>query len=187
MTGLRLGVTGHQSRPGIDWLWTAQRIRAALLGEGEGGGGRASRAFTSLAMGSDQLFAREALALGVPVTAVIPMPDYARCFAPEDRAVYEALLTRCGLLQLEGEGAAQDSFFAAGRRVAEDCEFLVAVWDGKPAAGFGGTGDVVAWALEVGRPVLHLDPVARIERRLDPSAGFTRRSLKIDPQEGERR
>lgn len=30
---------------------------------------------------------------------------------------------------------------------------LLAVWDGKPARGFGGTADVVAYARRVGVPV----------------------------------
>jgi hypothetical protein len=161
--GLRVGVSGHQARPGIDWAWTADRIRGLLSSRSP-----VARAFTSLAVGSDQVFAREALALGIPVTAVIPMAGYERCFEPADREAYHALLARCDVLQLDGGGSDEEAFFAAGCRVADSCDLLVAVWDGKPSAGFGGTADIVDYCLKVGRSILHIDPIAR-ETRMLPS------------------
>jgi hypothetical protein len=35
------------------------------------------------------------------------------------------------------------------------------VWDGQPAAGLGGTGDVVKYACLCGKPLIHLNPVSR--------------------------
>lgn len=164
--GPRLGIVGRQSRPGADWGWTARRLREALAGPPA-----ALRAFSSLAAGADQLFAREALALGIPVAAVIPMPDYARCFAPEDLPAYHDLPARCDPEILAGEAADEEAFFAAGRRVAEACDLLVAVWDGKPAGGRGGTADAVAYGLEIGRPILHLNPLTRAIKALGSASG----------------
>jgi hypothetical protein len=35
---------------------------------------------------------------------------------------------------------------------------LIALWDGKKANGVGGTGDVVAYAKEQRKPILHINP-----------------------------
>jgi hypothetical protein len=161
---IRIGISGHQSRPGIDWAWTAARIREVLEARAP-----VMQAFTSLAVGSDQIFAREALALRIPVTAVIPMSDYERCFSPEEVQGYRDLLGRCERLQLDGAGSDEESFFQAGRQVAELCDLLVAVWDGKAAAGYGGTADIVGHCLDRGLSVVQIDPTSRIVRTL-PSA-----------------
>lgn len=55
---MQIGVTGHQSRPGIDWLW----VRHSVQGEIERIG-KVSKAISSLASGSDQIFANVASGL----------------------------------------------------------------------------------------------------------------------------
>jgi hypothetical protein len=35
------------------------------------------------------------------------------------------------------------------------------VWDGEPAKGLGGTGDVVGYAVQKGKDLIHLNPVNR--------------------------
>jgi hypothetical protein len=47
---------------------------------------------------------------------------------------------------------------AAGAIVADRCERLIAVWDGRPALGLGGTGDVVRYAQGIGRDVVVVWP-----------------------------
>ncbi len=42
---------------------------------------------------------------------------------------------------------------AAGRAVADRSDLLLAVWDGAPAAGLGGTADIVRYAEERGKAV----------------------------------
>ncbi len=43
---------------------------------------------------------------------------------------------------------------------------MMAVWDGEPAQGLGGTGDVVDYALARRKPVIHIDPIKRRVMRL---------------------
>ena len=159
--GRGVGVTGHQARPGIDWTWVAERVRGALLERAP-----VSRAFSSLAAGSDQVFASEALALGIPVTAINPMPNYESRFA-EGLEGYFALLPRCEPVVLQGCGSDEEAFMEAGRRVADSAATLIAIWDGRPAAGHGGTADVVAYALGRGRRVIQVDPIGRTVRQLE--------------------
>jgi len=42
---------------------------------------------------------------------------------------------------------------AASKLMVDEADELYAVWDGKPARGYGGTADVVAYAREHGTPV----------------------------------
>jgi hypothetical protein len=46
------------------------------------------------------------------------------------------------------------SYWRVGERVVGACEFLIAVWDGRPARGVGGSADVVEQALKDGRTVI---------------------------------
>ena len=49
-------------------------------------------------------------------------------------------------------------------------ELLLAVWDGLPAKGLGGTADIVTYATQQRKEVIHLDPCKRLVTRLKPLA-----------------
>lgn len=156
------GVTGHQEREGIDWTWVRARIEDELVDDG-----RSLCGLSALAKGADQVFAEVVLAKGGDLTAIVPMRDYERCF--EDAAAlvgYRRLLAEAEVVQMPPASDDEAAFLAAGIRVADDCEVLVAVWDGEGARGSGGTADVVAHALQIGRSVVHLQPILRLVNRL---------------------
>ncbi|WP_237707452.1 hypothetical protein [Serinicoccus profundi] len=72
----------------------------------------------------------------------------------EDRHRFQQLLAAATKVeQLNYRQPSEDAYLAAGRRVVDLCDVLVAVWDGLPAQGKGGTADVVEYAREVGKPV----------------------------------
>ncbi|MGW0423112.1 hypothetical protein [Streptomyces sp. NPDC003015] len=144
----RIGVTGHRSLPGPVLPGVRAEMRRQL-------GGGALEAFTCLAAGADQLFADIALDSGVPVTAVIPGMDYeAHLDDDAARAGYRRILGACAhRVQLPPEPTHEEAYFAAGRWIVDHCDRLIAVWDGRPARGRGGTGDVVAYARRTGVPV----------------------------------
>lgn len=158
---MQIGITGHQARDGIDWSWVRNTIRVELskiIG--------IERGLSSLAAGSDQVFAEVALGLGVPVLAVIPVPYYERYFKGKDLAKYRQLLCQCEVMQLECNGDDEQAFLEAGKRIVEESDTIFAVWDGKQAEGQGGTGDVVIFAQERGKPVLHINPIALSTERI---------------------
>lgn len=47
----------------------------------------------------------------------------------------------------------EEAFYAAGKAVVDACDWLIAVWDGEPARGLGGSADVVAYARNRGKVV----------------------------------
>lgn len=145
----RIGVTGHRSIPAAVLPSVRAGIRRQLQGDAE------MEVLSSLAAGADQLFADLALDHGIPVTAVIPGMDYEAHLGDADtRAAYRRLLDSCRTqVNLPEEATHEEAYFAAGRWIVDHADRLVAVWDGQPARGLGGTGDVVAYARRTRVPV----------------------------------
>ncbi|MFF2008667.1 hypothetical protein ACFVWY_06270 [Streptomyces sp. NPDC058195] len=146
----RIGVTGHRTIPEEAHAHVLAGLRAALRGvEGS------LEALSSLAVGADQLFADLALARGADLTVVIPSGDYESCFADAvELARYRALKDRAVReVRLDYPHSTDEAYYAAGAYIADHCDRLLAVWDGQPARGLGGTGDIVTYARSLGRPV----------------------------------
>ena len=120
---------------------------------------------TSLAVGADQLFARLVLERGGMIHAVLPFADIERSFAPDHVSAYRELVTQASVEVLDTPGTDDDAYLAAGRRVVELSEVVLAVWNGKPAAGKGGTAEVVAYAISRGAPLIHIDPISHAVQR----------------------
>ncbi|MEU9360835.1 hypothetical protein AB0M42_17810 [Streptomyces sp. NPDC051784] len=146
----RIGVTGHRSIPPELHALVQEGLRAALCGH-EG----SLEALSSLAVGADQLFADVALAHGAELTVVIPSGDYESGFdEAEDLERYRTLKARAAReIRLDFPHSTDEAYYAAGTYIADHCDRLVAVWDGLPARGLGGTGDIVTYARSLGRPV----------------------------------
>jgi len=159
---MRVGITGHQRLEDSEgWPWVAgvmreelARVAPPLVG------------VTSLAVGADQLLAQLILERGGTIHAVLPFANIERSFAPEDVSTYRQLVRQATIEVLDTPGTDEDAYLAAGQRVVEMSDLIVAVWNGKPAKGKGGTADVVAYARRRGVPLIHIDPVARTVRRL---------------------
>lgn len=145
----RIGITGHREIPDAALSAVRSGIRAELRGR------TATRALSSLAAGADQLFAEIALESGVPVTAVIPGMDYeSHLGGDEVRASYRRLLKCCaGRVELPYERTHDEAYYAAGRYIVDHADRMIAVWDGDPARGLGGTADIVDYARLTGVPV----------------------------------
>ncbi|MFE6702961.1 hypothetical protein [Streptomyces sp. NPDC057718] len=143
-------MTGHRSIPAEAEAHVLAGLRAALCGRD-----RATQALSSLAVGADQLFADLALTCGAELTAVIPSGDYEACFEnADDLARYRKLKARAAQeVRLDFPHSTDEAYYAAGAYIADHCDRLLAVWDGLPARGLGGTGDIVTYARTLGRPV----------------------------------
>ncbi|MET9428155.1 MULTISPECIES: hypothetical protein [unclassified Streptomyces] len=146
----RIGVTGHRDIPDELHAHVRAAMQAAFLGH-DG----ALEAFSSLATGADQLFADIALACGAELVAVIPSGDYEDGFADAaELARYRCLRKRATReVRMAFPHSTDEAYYAAGTYIADHCDRLLAVWDGRPARGLGGTGDIVRYARERGKPV----------------------------------
>jgi len=145
-----LGATGHQTIPPGAREFVVDAVRDILR--------RAESpllAVTSLAAGADQLVATELLRAGGHLHVIVPSGHYERTFATQvDLASFRSLLEAAdAVTRLDYAEPSEEAFLAAGKRVVDDCEMLIAIWDGKPARGLGGTADVVRYAQDTGKAV----------------------------------
>jgi len=114
-----------------------------------------------LADGADQMAAEAGLARGWRLQAVLPFDraTYARDFPePQDAAEFTDLLDRSDcVLELPGDPDDDtEAYMAAGRATIAHCDVLIAIWDGRPPRGRGGTAEVVHLAVAQGTPVIHI-------------------------------
>lgn len=107
-----------------------------------------------IAAGSDSLFAEAVLASGGRLVVVVPGHDYRRKKVKSDHAAtFDSLAGAAAeLVTVPGE-AGREAYEAAGKELLNRADRLVAVWDGRPSAGQGGTADTVAQARALGIPV----------------------------------
>lgn len=164
---LRVGVTGHRRMPDDPRL--AERVAEAVarireLAEPPHRPVRFT-AVSALAEGADRLVAETILREpGGALHAVLPLTreDYADDFEePESRREFAALLDAASRVSVLPPCATRDAAYeAAGVRVVDEVDALIALWDGLPARGQGGTAHVVALARDRGLPLFWLIPAA---------------------------
>jgi hypothetical protein len=156
---MRIGITGHQHLADASaWTWVRHELAALFRRNADQLVG-----VSSLAVGADQIFADLVLRQGGSLEVIIPFPGYAHTFTERrDAQEYERLLrSASGVETLQRNGSGEEAYMEAGMRVVNSSDLLVAVWDGRPASGLGGTADVVGYAVQQRKRVVHLNPVTR--------------------------
>lgn len=174
---LTVGVTGHRpARLGSETLDQLRELVASLLsgladavqtvgrehGEAFSEEPLCLRLVTGLAEGADTLVAKSAAERGWRIDACIPFPRglYLEDFAePDAKQTFSQLLERAtAVFELPGDRANEDAAYeAAGRVMLEQADIVLALWDGEPARGRGGTAQIVAEAIAHQVPVIRVD------------------------------
>jgi hypothetical protein len=164
----RIAVTGHRNLGDSDTVQFVTHAFQLLLAQAQQAHPAGVVALFGVAAGADMLFAEAALALGIPLDAVIAYEGFIADFPPGPlREHYLHLLARCRTVStLPFRQRSDAAYMAVGCRLADTCDLLLAAWNGQPAAGHGGTGDVVAYARQIGRPVIHVDTTGHSIRHL---------------------
>jgi hypothetical protein len=150
-----VGVTGHRFL--VDEDAVSAGVEVAL--------GRIQQTFRAasltvispLASGADQLVARRVLMrpesrLVVPLP--LPLSSYLEDLAPASLEAFQELFGQAAdRFVLPATRTRDEAYEAAGRYVVEHSQVLIAVWDGQPARGRGGTASTVARARQCGLPM----------------------------------
>ena len=118
-----------------------------------------------LAEGADQMAAAAALARGWQLQAVLPFDRaaYVADFDDEESRTRFQQLVEAAACVLELPGDPHDpleAYVMAGRGTVAHCDILLAVWDGLPPRGRGGTGEIVELAINRGTAIVHLPMAA---------------------------
>lgn len=152
---MRVGITGHRGlnteveRKVRDLLEAAVRDHDAsdLVG------------VSCIADGPDAWFAEYVLAHGGRLEVVLPAEQYREGLPEEHWPVYDELMSRASEVHRTGMAASDSAAHMAGSEILVGLvDELLAIWDRKPAWGYGGTADVVAYAERTGVPVRILWP-----------------------------
>jgi conflict system pore-forming effector with SLATT domain len=125
-------------------------------------------ALSSIARGGDQLFVNAARRMGLSWHAILPLArvEFASDFTPEEWTDVEKSLDTADHVHVVDEnGDRKDSYLDCGIETVNGSDVLLAVWDGDPARGKGGTAEVVEYARSIGKPIVILDPKTLEVRR----------------------
>jgi hypothetical protein len=148
----RIGVTGHRVIPAAAYGHVQAALTDALCRRQ--GSAEPLEVLSSLAAGSDQLFAEIALSGGAQLTVVTPAADYETTFSPAELLRFRRLLGHARAhIVLDYEQVSDHAYYDAGVYIADHCDRMVAIWDGRPARGLGGTADIVRYTRSLGKPV----------------------------------
>lgn len=153
---MRIGITGHQKLADpSEWERVKREIETILLRSPQPLVG-----ISCLALGADQIFADLVLKCGGALEAIVPFDGYEATFTNTfAKQEYQRFLAQSSRVEtLVKEASDEQAFFDAGKRVVDLSDCIIAVWDGKPAAGLGGTADVVRYAQEKGKAVTQITP-----------------------------
>jgi hypothetical protein len=167
-----IGVTGHRKlgdRPAI-----TRAVRSAIdsirqMAVPLPGVTRLLIILSPLAEGADRLVVREALRVpGTVLKAVLPMvkDDYMQDFTTEEsKKEFEELLAQARSISiLPVTSSRVEAYGQVGRYVVDQCDILVAIWDGNPSKSRGGTQEIVRYARDINRPLvwIHAENPSRI-------------------------
>jgi hypothetical protein len=173
---LAVGVTGHRADvlPEDSVAVLRERVRDVLVRIADAGrellvqeracfgaGEPRLRFVSPIADGADQIAAEVALDLGWELEAILPFEraHYRSTLANHGaRERFDSLLERAScLLELPGDPEhGLDAYVMTGRATVAHCDVLIAIWDGLPPRGRGGTGEVVQLALTRGTAIVHV-------------------------------
>ncbi|MFF2348430.1 hypothetical protein ACFVVL_01495 [Kitasatospora sp. NPDC058115] len=147
---MRIGITGHRGLSAELEHEVRQLLADALPTEDAGG----LTVVSCIADGPDAWIAELALDRGARLAVVIPAQQYRDGLPEWHHAVYDRLLREASEQHHTGRVESDETAHMAGSELlVGQVDRLIAVWDGLPARGFGGTADVVAYARRRGVPV----------------------------------
>ncbi|WP_033215242.1 hypothetical protein [Kitasatospora phosalacinea] len=146
-----IAVTGHLDLAPA----TSRAVRAALDALLDRYEAEELTGASCLAPGADTLFADAVLARGARLVAVLPGPCYPDAGATAaERAAFDRLRAAAHrVIVLPAPRLGPAAYAAANDRLLRLADRVVAVWDGGPGNGPGGTADMVAAARAAGLPV----------------------------------
>jgi len=152
---VRIGVTGHMNLTAETAALVSEAVRARLREvDGELVG------VSCIARGADSLFAEAVLDAGGSLEVVLPSRDYREAKVKADHLeLFDALVAKADRVRvMDFDHAGREAYVAANEAVLGSIDELVAVWDGQPSGGAGGTADVVEEARARGLPVTVIWP-----------------------------
>jgi len=114
-------------------------------------------ALSSIARGGDTLFAQIAIQKEIPWFVLLPFEhsEFKKDFNEIEWAVAEECLLRAVKEEvLLTQAVSTDAYSAVGRKTVDQANVVLAVWDGAPAQGQGGTAEIVEYVRRCKKPLI---------------------------------
>ena len=114
---------------------------------------------SSVAAGGDLLFAESCIQLALPLRVLLPLPvdEFRKDFDEKSWLRAERVLSKAASVEVtEANQSREECYYECGIETVQQSRLLLALWDGGPAQGLGGTEDVVSFARGDGKPVVWL-------------------------------
>jgi len=176
---LAIGFTGHRSLPNQQ---QARHELRDLLKQQKDAGRETVYGVSSVAAGGDLLFAETCIELGIPLRILLPFEEdeFRKDFDPDDWSRVAAVLKDAASIEVTGRSRAREErYYECGIETVHQCAMLVALWDGEPSRGKGGTQEIVSYATKIGRPVFWIHSETGQLRRLNETEES---NLRHDPE-----
>jgi hypothetical protein len=152
----RLAISGHRGLSEKTTALVDAALRSEISKRAEDG---PLVGLSCLADGADTLFAKAVLDLGGVLHVIVPAREYRNSLPADHHAIYDALIARAAkVVRLDHVESDPTAHMDASLRMLADADELLAVWDGQPARGYGGTADVVTAARAQGMLVAVIWP-----------------------------
>ncbi|MFE4599340.1 hypothetical protein ACFRKE_00610 [Kitasatospora indigofera] len=156
---MRIGITGHR---GLN-AEVEREVRALLAVQVAKYADADLIGISCIADGPDTWFAEIVLQHGGRIEVVVPAADYRDSLPAWHHGDYDRLIDQAAEVHETGLDESTSEAHMAGSEVLVGlADELLAVWDGQPARGYGGTADVVTYAERNGLPVRILWPAEAV-------------------------
>jgi hypothetical protein len=133
--------------------------------------GRTVYGVSSIAPGASAVFAESCVALCVPLRVLLPVPRdlLLRVCSSRERERFERLIeSALSVETIAGEDSADEQHYECGLQIVQQCQELLAVWDGRRPQDMSGPGDIVEFAKQIGRPVSWIHSETGVVQVLQP-------------------
>ncbi|WP_433247288.1 hypothetical protein ACQPYK_46755 [Streptosporangium sp. CA-135522] len=152
---MRIGVTGHMNLTPDTARLVSDALRSYLAQVADEVVG-----VSCIARGADSLFADAVLEMGGTLEVVLPSRDYRDTkVKPDHIEQFDRLLGKAARVRvMDFDHANREAYIGANTAMLSSIDELMAVWDGEPSTGAGGTADVVVEARQRGVQVTVIWP-----------------------------
>jgi hypothetical protein len=151
---LAIGFTGHRKLPNEA---VSRRLICDFLEQEKAATPDIVYGVSSVAAGADLLFAESCLELDVPLRVLLPLSieEFRKDFDEETWSRVEQVLSKAVSVEIIANSELRnEGYYECGIETVQQSEMLVALWDGEPSRGMGGTQEIVSFAEKMGRPVV---------------------------------
>ena len=183
-----IGVTGHRTLKNIPELTQAVQVALAKIKQMVPPMRNmpvVCSVLSPLAEGADRLVAKEVLKVpGSILEVALPMEkdDYIRDFITnESKMEFEELLSEAKSVRvLPAQRSRTKAYEQVGHYVVDNCDVLIAIWDGESAAGQGGTAEIVQYARDQHRLLIWINANNARKISEEPADGLSTTMFRGD-------